>query len=289
MRDTKGFCKLFDINIPNMEYFDYYIEQLSKTNKLSNIYDLISLYEDFEKGCDDVLQYKITKSNEVVQYILNSYAYQELTCHPIVDYPVAKNFVYEEDKLYVSIDIIKANFTSFKKFDDKNEFGESYVDFLAKFDIHPVFAHSKSFRQFIFGNTNPKRQSKMQRAIIEDLLNDLSGLKLETLCVRADEVIYEIKDFSELQKILYKVDQSKFKVQVFKVKRIDDFRVNTYYSFDGKELGSELIGCDGNKYFMFLKQYILNEPLDIKDLYFRYASNSVAIWNVEGLKLTLDV
>lgn len=288
MRDVKGFCKLFDINIPNDEYFDYYIEQLSKTNKLQNVYDLISLYEDFEKDCDDVLAYKIDKSNEVVQYILNSYAYQELTCHPIVDYPTSKNFVYEDNTIYVSIDIIKANFTSFKKFDDKNEFGNSYVEFLSKFDIHPVFAHSKSFRQYIFGNTNPKRQSKMQRAIIEDLVNDLAPLKLETLCIRADEVIYSIKDFSELDEILALVDQDRFKVQVFTVKRIDDFRVNTYFSHKGERLASELVGCDGNKYFMFLKQYILNEPLDIKDLYFKYTGNAVAIWNVDGLKLSLN-
>ena len=287
MRDVKGFCKLFDISIPNEQYFDYYIEQLSKTSKLQNIYDLISLYEDFEKDCTDVLAHKIKKSQEVVQYILNSYAYQELTCHPIIDYPINKNFVYEEDKIYVSIDIIKANFASFKSFDDKNEFGDSYADFLLRFDIHPVFTHSKNFRQYIFGNTNPKRQSKMQRSIIEKLLNQLAPLNLETACVRADEVIYSIKDFSELQPIIDVIDQDKFKIQIFKVQRIDDFRINTYYSTDGTELNSELIGCDGNKYFMFLKQYILKQPLDIKDLYFRYASNSMAIWNVEGLKLSL--
>lgn len=286
MRDIKGFCKLFDISIPNDEYFDYYIEQLSKTNKLQNIYELISLYEDFEKDCEDVLGYKIKKSNEVVQYILNSYAYQELTCHPITDYPVAKNFVYEEDKIYVSIDIIKANFTSFKTFDDRNEFGESYDEFLSKFDIHPVFLHSKSFRQFIFGNTNPKRQSKLQRSIIEDLLNLLRPLKLETLCVRADEIIYSINDFSELSKIIDIVDQNRFKIQVFKVKRIDDFRINTYYSFNGDELKSELVACDGTKFFMFLKEYILKEPLDIKDLFFKN-NGLTAIWNVEGLKISL--
>lgn len=289
MKDVKGFCKLFDINIPNKEYFDYYIEQLSKTRKMKNIYDLISMYEDFEKECDDVLEYKISKSTDIINFVQNSYAYQELVCHPIADYPSAKSFVYEEDKIYVSIDIIKANYTSFKMFDDKNEFGNSYADFLSKFGVHPIFSHSKSFRQFIFGNTNPKRQNKAQRGIIEELLKTLQHLKLETVCVRADEVIYTIDDFSNLQQIVNNVDQDRFKIQVFTVKRIDDFRVNTYYSFDGDKLESEIIGCDGNKYFMLLKQYVLNEPLDIKDLYFRYTNNSLAIWNIDGLKLTLDI
>lgn len=286
MRDIKGFRKLFDVNIPNMEYFDYYIEQLSKTNKFKNIYELIMLYEEFDKICDDVFKYKMGKLNEVVQYILDSHAYQELICHPISDYPTNKNFVYDDDKFYVSIDIIKANYTAFKEFDDKNEFGDSYEDFLQKFNIDPIFSHSKSFRQHIFGNTNPKRQSKIQRSIIEKLINVMPiDLKLET--VRADEVIYSIQDFNELEKIIKCVDQNIFKVKVFKVKRISDFRVNTYYSFDGTELTSELIGCDGNKYFMLLKEYVLNEKLDIRDLYFRYSDDSYAIWNVEGLEVKL--
>ena len=33
MNDVKGFCKLMDISVPDYEHFDYYIHQLSKTER----------------------------------------------------------------------------------------------------------------------------------------------------------------------------------------------------------------------------------------------------------------
>lgn len=47
-----------------------------------------------------------------------------------------------------------------------------------------------------------------------------------------------------------------------------------------------MVGCNGNLFFIYLKNYILNEPLDIRDLYFKMDGN-LAIWNVEGLKISL--
>ena len=46
MKNTKDFIKLFDLNVPHPEHFDYYIAQLSKTTKFSNIYDLIRMFEE---------------------------------------------------------------------------------------------------------------------------------------------------------------------------------------------------------------------------------------------------
>ena len=288
MKDIKGFVKLFDINIPDYNHFDYYIEQLSKLNQWSHIYDLIKLYEDFEKDCDDVLQYKIEKSNQIIEHIRNSHAYQEITCHPMVDLPTTKNFVYEGDRIYVSIDIIKANYSIMKKYDADhiNDLGNSYEDLLAKFNVHPIFNHSKGFRQFIFGNLNPKRQTKAQREVIEDLRKSLTHLGLEEICVKSDEIIYAVDSFDTAELLSQLVDTNKFKLRVYKVERIEDFRVNTYYDIFGNEIEKSLVGCNGNKYFIYLKQHILNEKLDIRDLLFKI-DGLVAIWNVEGLKVEL--
>jgi hypothetical protein len=189
---------------------------------------------------------------------------------------------------YISIDINKANWVVLKNYDPEfaPELGDSYDDFIAKFDVPEIFNYSKQLRQYIFGNINPKRQGKAQRVITERLLNRYKHLNLEIACVKNDEVIYSFDSFDQINEILTTVDKSLFKTKLFTVKRIEDFRINTYLSETGKELYKEMVGCNGNLFFLYLKKYVLNETLDIRDLYFKMDGN-LAIWNVEGLKVSL--
>jgi hypothetical protein len=290
MRDIRTFIKLFDLNVPEFEHFDYYISQYSKLHRWSHLNDMINLYKDFESDVDDPYQYKIDKSNQIIEFLKNTRAYNELNDDNLIpDLPITKNFEYSEEKRYLSIDINSANWVVLKKYDPKflNELEETYIDLLEKFDVHPVFFNSKQFRQYIFGNLNPKRQIKAQRVIIEELIQSISQYSnLQILCTKSDEVIYQFDDFKDIFEIISKLDTSLFKYKIFTVERIEDFRVNTFFDKFGVFTHKELSGCNGHKYFIYLKKYILNEPLDIRDLYFRMDGN-LAIWNVEGLKLEL--
>jgi hypothetical protein len=288
MRDIKGFCKLMDLSIPEYAHFDYYIEQLSKTKKWENIYQLINLYELTESQHTDLYKLKIDKSNEIINFIKSTRAFQELNDDNLIpDYPTTKNFVYDENKKYLSIDIIKANWTILKKYDPDflNELGNSYEELLDKFDLPEIFHHSKSLRQFIFGNLNPKRQIKAQRVIIEDLINQYKHLNLEIACVKSDEVIWIIED-NKLEEVLNTLDESLFKSKIFTVQRVEDFKVNSYYDRNWNYLYKEMVGCNGNLFFINLKKYILEEEIDIRDLYFRLEGN-LAIWYYERLKLDI--
>lgn len=289
MRDVKGFCKLMDISVPSYEHFDYYIEQLSKTEKWKNIRELIKLFEDAEENYGDLYEFRFKKANEIIDYLKNTRAYNELIYDNLIpDYPTTKNFEYSEDKKYLSIDIRKANWVVLKKYDPEfaPELGNSYDDFISKFDVPEVFNHSKQLRQFIFGNINPKRQGKAQRAIIQEVIDQYAHLGLDIACIKNDEVIYSFDEFDQVLEIFNSVDKERFKTKLFTVKRIEDFRINTYLSESGEILYREMVGCNGNLFFIYLKNYILNEPLDIRDLYFKMDGN-LAIWNVEGLKISL--
>ena len=48
-----------------------------------------------------------------------------------------------------------------------------------------------------------------------------------------------------------------------------------------------MVGCNGNFFFMNLKKYILDEKVDIRDLYFR-VDGRTAIWVIENLNLELN-
>ena len=289
MRDVKGFCKLMDISVPEYEHFDYYINQFSKLEKWKNIKKLIKIYEEAEEKYGDLYEYRLKKSNEIIEYLKNTRAYNELQDDNLLpDLPTTKNFEYSEDKKYISIDINKANWVVLKKYDPEfaPELGNSYEDFISKFDVPEIFNHSKQLRQYIFGNINPKRQGKAQRVVTQSILNKYNHLNLDIACIKNDEVIYSFESFNQIEEILTSVDREIFKIKLFTVKRIQDFRINTFLSESGEELYKEMVGCNGNQFFMNLKNHIFEEPLDIRDLYFRM-DGSLAIWNVDKLKISL--
>lgn len=289
MRDVKGFCKLMDISVPEYEHFDYYINQFSKLEKWKNIKNLIKIYEEAEEKYGDLYEYRLKKSNEIIEYLKNTRAYNELQDDNLLpDLPTTKNFEYSEDKKYISIDINKANWVVLKKYDPEfaPELGDSYEDFISKFDVPEIFNHSKQLRQYIFGNINPKKQGKAQRVVTQSILNKYNHLNLDIACIKNDEVIYSFESFDQVKEILTSVDREIFKIKLFTVKRVQNFRINTFLSESGEELYKEMVGCNGNQFFMNLKNHIFEESLDIRDLYFRM-DGSLAIWNVDKLKISL--
>ena len=202
MKDVKGFCKLMDISVPNYEHFDYYIDQFSKLERWKNIKDLIKLYEEAEEKYGELYEYRLKKSNEIIDYLKKTRAYNELQDDNLLpDLPTTKNFEYSEDKKYISIDINKANWVVLKNYDPEfaPELGDSYEDFIAKFDVPEIFNHSKQLRQFIFGNINPKRQGKAQRVIIENLIKNLPQNNLNIEFIKWDEVIFSYDDINDIQ------------------------------------------------------------------------------------------
>jgi hypothetical protein len=287
MKDIKSFCKLFDLNVPSYDEFEYYKNQYYKLPRWSNIDKLQKLFEEVESEITNVFEYKINKTNEIIDYLKSTRAYNELNDDNLIpDLFINKNFEFQSNKKYVSIDIVKANWEVFKKYDPSfvNELGDSYSDLLNKFNIPEVFHYSKHFRQYIFGHLNPKRQVRAQRVIIEDVINSLRDSNLKLEFIKYDEVIYSYKNLNDLKVVSELPDM--FRVRPFTVELVEDFRVHSFYDFGGNFINKELVGCNGNKYFIFLKKYILNEPLDIRDLYFR-VDGDLAIWNIDDLKVEL--
>ena len=289
MKDIKSFCKLFDLNVPSYADFDYYKNLYSRLDRWKNMDELISLYEKAEEQIEDIYKYRLEKTEEIINFIKTTRAFNDLNDDTMIpDLPTNKNFEYSEGVKYLSIDIKMANWESLKKYDPSfvNELGDTYSDLLNKFDVPEVFHRSKQLRQYIFGNLNPKRQIKAQRVMIEDLMNGLSRYNLKVECIKTDEVIYSFENIAEIVDILLGFDDDIFKCKVFTVKRIEDFRVNEYLDTKRGLIHSDLVGCNGHKYFINLKKYIFEEELDVRDLYFRM-DGDLAIWNVEGLKVEL--
>lgn len=288
MKDPKSFVKLFDLNVPVIEHLDYYINQMSKTQKYKDIRHFLSLYEESEVEIDDAYEFRKNKSQEIIEFIKGTNAYNEL-CYDknLIDYPTAKSIEYLEEIKYFSIDLRSANWVALKHYDPShiNELGNDYIDFLSKFNLPKVFLHSKYLRQFIFGNVNPKRLIKVQRHLIQEMVRKYQD-KLQVEGVRNDEVIFSFKDFKEIESIYGEIDHDKYKTKIFTIERVEDFRIDTSYNVFGEILHKEMMGVDGTLFYIKLKEYITGEELDIRDLYFR-SNGRKAIWALDNLKVKL--
>ena len=289
IKDKFGFCKLIDINVPDFEHFDYYIEQLSKLERWKNIYHLIALFKEAEDSIDDLFQFRIDKSNELINFLKSTRAFTELNDDNLIpSLPVTNNFQYSEDKLYLSCDIMMANWTVLKKYDPDflNELGDTYAGLLKRFEFPDIFLYSKQLRQFIFGNLNPKRQTRAQRVIVQEVIDKFNHLGVKIASIKNDEVIFEFDKIEEVIPILDGIDTTKFKTKIFSVKRIEDFRLNTFLDRNGEEIYKEMSGCNGNLFYLNLKKWVLNEPIDVRDLYFRM-DGRIAVWKEEGVKIEI--
>lgn len=285
MKTNKDFIKLFDLNVPNEEHFDYYINQLSKTSRFSNIYDLYNQFLLIE-GIDDFYEFKKRKSFEIIEFIKGTNAFIDLSYDKnLLDLPTNKTFSYQEGVNYLSVDIISANWISLKKYDQDNQLGDNYAELLSKFDIPAIFANSKYLRQFIFGNVNPKKQQKVQRNIIQNVVRDFSDL-LSVECVKNDEVIFSFEDFDQIVPIIDKIDSKIYKIKIFQIERVEDFRVDSHFDRSGQFLKKEMVGVNANQFYLKLKQYITGEKIDLRDLYFKQ-DGKLAIWMIDSLKVEI--
>jgi hypothetical protein len=288
MKDIKGFCKLYDLNIPEFKEFDYYISQYKRIDRWKDMDTLLELFRDLESKVDNVLEYKVAKSNEIIAYIKDTRTYSEMCLENFIkDYP-SKNIEYKEDTFYLSIDINTANWLAIKKYEPPflKELGETYNDLLDRFEVHESLKRSKQFRQYIFGNLNPRKQVRVQRSIIEDFITKYNHIGLDISGIKQDEVIYTFNNKEDISEIVNTLDTELFKYKIYKVERKEDFRIHYYFNEELESIHSEIVGCNGNKYFIFLKKYLLKEELDVRDLYFR-VDKDLAIWNVENLEKSL--
>ncbi len=116
-------------------------------------------------------------------------------------FPCAKGFptssIFKQTfigKKFISVDIIKGNFTALK-FYNSSIVGncDTYDEFMKMFTDEPYLRQSKYIRQVIFGNVNPKRQVKLESYMMNMLLSDLLRVvpTNSVVYVSSDELVFD--------------------------------------------------------------------------------------------------
>ena len=302
IKNYNEFTKLFKINIPVQEHAEYYLSTLIKSKEYSNLPNQIKLFEDYEDFIEkseftSLGNYKFDlASPTLIKFIENTKAYKV-----IQEMSIDFQFVKEKDEyfkksteynqLFLSIDFKNANYNVLKHFDKDNELPVDWKSLINKFNIHPVFGESKSFRQYILGNLNPKRNMKLQSAymkpIVDFLRNELSEDNIAY--ISHDEVIIAFNDDIR-EKIFTSVDlvcktisvlpTSKKLYAPIKLPYKDVYLLqNLPYGLNDDRFFYELEGVPANKYFRLFKEYVLHEEINERDLLFML-DGEVAKWVV---------
>lgn len=317
INDIDEFCKLYKINIPVEAEFDYYIETLKKSSEFNwpgrNIDEKILTFSELEEhaskeGFESVRDYKNKCLDSLKDYITSTEAYKKLIA---VELPKSKfqsrDWTNQERgfdlEMFMSIDFQSANYNVLKTFDSAQELESSWVDLCNKFDVHEGLVKSKSFRQIVFGNTNPKRLQTLQQEKIAKIVEHLKadGVADEKIVfISHDEIIIKVKTanwvhgflnnkLSTIEKMvdmpirISLSDLQKIKKNVF-VKSV--YMLNPNHSDSNYHFSKEydtLHGVPGHKFYMYFKQHILHLPIDERDLTY-YSDGELCKWVPEGEK-----
>jgi hypothetical protein len=286
--DYYELIKLFpDVKIPVREDADYYIDLLIAGGVIDA--KLIDDFADFTEDVGNVSVYKKEKLTEIATYLKKDW---DVSTKQIVDtdYTLLEFGDFRENYIYISFDLTSANWSAWKEINGKLLLG-SWDDFVTtEFGLHPVLAKSKSFRQFVFGNTYPTRLQSKQKEIMGRFLKTIpSNLLQYMVSRRPDEIIFQvsIKDFPQLYpqfKELLTIPENfgRFHNDIFRIIRQESagetvaVRENLFVHPDkslNQRLGiinRELFQIDGNRFFIHFKNVILQEPIEERDLMYKH-------------------
>lgn len=244
--------------------YDKYYDSKKKWSYFLNVYSYCDSNEEkFFKMENDIIQNAIEKIKSVPEYEdFNKSNIGNIQEH----IPPYKNLYIPENsgKNFISIDLIKANYTALKRYSSKLVLDTlTYEEFIKKFTPYEYFIQSKQIRQIIFGNLNPQKLQILQKKIMISILGFIQNNYYKI----PNENIYSLS-FDEI--IIFNNNEEKYYDDEFVIKLKESMnmfnaRANSFilkklgdYNFYMKEFK------DGNVEFKGIPSYFM--PQVIKHL-----------------------
>ena len=290
-QNWQEFCKLYKLQLPDFKEAEYYLGVLARCpgyewipDRLNDFKSLVSCLESGTTATD----YKFKQMQRLVEWFKTSPALKALETvrKPEGAQEFDRMNTLPGNHVYISIDLKQANYSVWRKYDAS--LPATWEELMLKLDVAPALANSKSFRQIVFGNLNPKRLQQAQAAETYIIKNLLESEK--TPCVRwsADEVTFSVPVggipmfISEyIAKVAHAYNILQNRIAIFKLEPIPDLgSLQVFYTYKNGalvETKRELFGVPGNLMFIALKEHILKEQVLLLDLLFR-AEGRKAYW-----------
>lgn len=303
----KRFCK--DYNLPINLFDSPYFEQRLKI--LDTQFNCVEKYElflgeisKFKNEEEYFAEYNRIKDN-AIQFIQNRSGYVEFTnsnVPTLMDFP--KKELYSDcndSKIFFSIDMRKANFTTLSKlYPDLVDYASCWEGFMSNFTDMSHILDSKYIRQVILGACNPKKQTQWERFLMGNIALSIEN-KLNCchiISVSTDEILIESESChsmsaTSLQSMIDETMRDKVKVSKFLLRKIDGFGWVKQFirsdCADGTLMGNYEFKCvESDKYHILCKLFN-GVALTDDDLVFNYNGNLATYLDKTVFSLKADI
>ena len=260
------FCK--DCNIPLKLFKEsYFTDRLQLYDNYYNTLDKWNIFvRELEKyKCEqDYLEEYNRVKDAAINDIKLSDGYNRFNEEDMGKYSVKYKDLPGKDiykssndgKLFISIDMRKANFSALKLY-DKSIFSnaDTWEEFIERYTENKHIVNSKYIRQVILGNCNPRRQVTYEKylmdLVLEVLIDELGYSASDIAFFSNDEIVIDMgkyKDCINKQKILEMVVNVRFNIP---------FRIELFYLH-------KITGTDG--YYKELVKNIIERKYEFKCL-----------------------
>lgn len=277
----KKFVKDFKIPIrifqePYFTYFmDLYKDYADTYKKLDWLLEAIE-----QCGGEDAFMEECCRvQNKVLRYFKQNPSFKEFNACDIAMFNVPNMGITSKDvfktcnhgKYFMSIDLKQGNFQSLKYVNPEIVWcKDTWEDFISEFTNLDYIIHSKQIRQLIFGNINPRRQAKVERYIIQVILEGCINVGLFNLedvrMISDDEIIVEIQDYEGCAKEVQEMYGQFFQIHV-ETYRLNSILNGEFYAKEFQDGKFELM-CVPQKKFAQAYKYYMGYDLNEEDLLF---------------------
>lgn len=181
--------KLYDKYYNTLNKWDLFVEELQKYNCEQDY------FEEYNRVKDAMIN-DIKKSDGFQRFNkedMNKYSVEH-TDLPSTDIFKPSN----NGKLFISIDMRKANFSALKNYDSGIfDRANTWEEFIGKYTDNKHIINSKYIRQVILGNCNPRRQVTYEKYLMGGILDYIHDFFIPiSNCVffSNDEIVFDITD-----------------------------------------------------------------------------------------------
>ena len=283
------FFRLNNLPLPVREFAPHYLDMWFKFQP-----KLQSRYEEFlqyVQWCKELGYGPVNYKQEIAAPLIKQYLFDQgvelKTDHSehVFRKKDARNSCH--GTVLLSLDIVSANYSVLRNLSASQglKMHDSWSDMCHALGIHEVLGASKSFRQYVFGNFNPKIWAKLQKVAIAQLLNLIPIDEDDLIFISHDEVVVRVD-----------IPTSAFVMDVCK-RMLDDTGIavkGTWYTTNGlhdryvhglrteghvrtefdwrdgelQATKKKLVGVSINNFYAYFRNVMLNEELEEKDLIF---------------------
>ncbi len=207
------FCKDIGLNIRVLEepYFSHFLDVFDAQTGCKKKYkEFCEVVEKYNGESGYIGEYTRVKES-ILEEIRSNAAYyrfnnEDMNKYSIPNYQISKSDIYKatnDGRTFISLDMIKGNFTSLYHYDNTIFNGcSTYEEYISMFTDCEYIKNSKNIRQVIFGNLNPKRQitymSYLMNQVFNRVLNIVDVDKV--VYFSRDEIVIDVTDFTVVER-----------------------------------------------------------------------------------------